>query len=86
LLALQVPYVAIDRTFCFASSSRLTMQIVPKWIYEASYPAWFLNKAELVQLLTENYRVLSIFDALGGKIKVGSCRAEEIGFLCQLKG
>lgn len=84
LLTLNVPYVVIDRTPCFENHSQLTVQIVPPYIYEASYPAWFLNKEELIQRLSQKYRVISIFDALGGEIKVGAMKAKEIGILCQL--
>lgn len=84
LLTLNIPYVVIDRTPCFEKHSQLTMQIVPPYIYEASYPAWFLNKEELIRHLSQKYRVVSIFDALGGEIKVGARKAKEIGMLCQL--
>ena len=84
LLALDIPYVVIDRTPCFENHSQLTRQIVPTYIYEASYPAWFLNKDELLRLLSQRYKVISIFDALGGEIKVGALKAKEIGMLCQL--
>jgi putative methyltransferase (TIGR04325 family) len=85
LIDLRISYLLIDRTPCFKDFSRLTKQTVPDSIYDASYPAWFLNKKELVNVLSKEYRIISLFDALGGQRKVGSDKSHELGFICQLK-
>jgi len=85
LIQLNARYLIIDRTPCFKDFSQLTKQVVPDWIYQASYPAWFLNQAELLDVLSDKYEVLSIYDALAGSIKVGGKKAKEIGIICRLK-
>lgn len=85
LIDLNIPYLLIDRTPCFKDFTLLTKQTVSDSIYPASYPAWFLNEEELLAILAEKYRILTTFDALGGSYKIGSNKAREIGFICQLK-
>jgi putative methyltransferase (TIGR04325 family) len=43
-------YIIIDRTaFTNAEIDVLTVQVVPEFIYKASYPAWFLNKGKVLE-------------------------------------
>lgn len=75
-------YVIIDRTPCVAGDhDRLTVQNVPKNIYPAKYPAWFLSKNKLVNKLTDSYTMVAEFDALSGKIWLGNENAKDIGML-----
>ena len=43
--------------------NRLTLQIAPKEIYEASYPAWFLNETELLEKFKNDYEILLNFES-----------------------
>lgn len=48
LLRLSIPHFILDRTgFLPSGRDRLTVQKVPAWIYEASYPAWFFDEKRL---------------------------------------
>ncbi len=52
-------HVLIDRTgFTRNHADRLTVQRVPKTIYDATYPCWFFSEERLLQPLAANYRVL----------------------------
>ncbi len=42
---------------------RITVQIVPEFIYKASYPAWFLNEQKFVDAFKMKYRLISDFDS-----------------------
>ncbi len=54
LLAKKVEYLIIDRTPLFkANKDRITIQKVPKKIYEAQYPCWILNENNLVNHITK---------------------------------
>jgi len=44
-----IPYLIIDRTPVFKTKlDRITIQKVPKSIYEANYPCWILNETKLI--------------------------------------
>jgi len=59
---LKIPYIVIDRTaFIEKEKDILTVQVVPKNIYDASYPAWFFSQ-NMIAFFTNNYRVLASFD------------------------
>lgn len=53
--------VIIDRTALLPNreTDRLTVQTVPPWIYEASYPAWFLSKAWLHSAFSNDYELIA---------------------------
>lgn len=56
--------IIIDRTFFINSSNdRLTIQHVWPSVYEASYPAWFLNEAKLLSHFKDNYYVKGEFSS-----------------------
>ena len=60
LLQIGSEFLVVDRTgFTTKSGSRLTIQHVPRSIYKASYPCWFLDHAEFLRQAKSNYRVLS---------------------------
>lgn len=62
-IAKNYKYIIIDRTgFSTEQRNRLTLQIVPKEIYEASYPAWFLNESEVLAKFKEKYDILLDFE------------------------
>jgi putative methyltransferase (TIGR04325 family) len=62
ILSLGIKYIIIDRTaFIKGSQDRLTIQKVPPDIYEASYPAWFLNENKLLNLFSKDYELISDF-------------------------
>ncbi|MCX7821522.1 MAG: methyltransferase, TIGR04325 family, partial [Brevinematales bacterium] len=45
LLSCEFPFVIVDRTpFNIKPEDRITVQRVPPWIYEASYPCWLFNE------------------------------------------
>lgn len=55
-------YIIFDRTaFSLENRNRLTIQVVPKYIYDASYPAWFLNEKEFLGKFV-NYDILLNFE------------------------
>jgi putative methyltransferase (TIGR04325 family) len=58
-----VPSLLLDRTgFVDGPSDRLTVQHVPKALYEASYPAWFLSSSRFdAAVLASGYRRVAAF-------------------------
>src|SRR5207249_4552400 len=49
-------HVIVDRTpFMRDGRDRLTVQHVPAWIYEASYPAWFLSEERFLTCFHARY-------------------------------
>jgi len=85
VIDLKIKYLAIDRTPFFKNHMQLMKQVVPEEIYKASYPAWFFNKEEIFNLLSQKYRIISIFDALDGVYKFKFGKAKSLGVLCQIK-
>ena len=55
LLRLKIPTVLVDRTpFLESDRDRLTIQVVPPEIYQASYPAWFFSRTRLLRMCVEH--------------------------------
>ncbi len=58
LLGIGARHVLVDRTgFVTEGRSRLTVQRVPRSIYPASYPCWFLNRTEFMSTIGSAYRL-----------------------------
>lgn len=63
-LSYNFDYIIIDRTaFLESEKERITVQIVPEWIYKASYPAWFFNEKKFVSAFQGNYTLINEFDS-----------------------
>jgi putative methyltransferase (TIGR04325 family) len=57
-------YIIIDRTaFLDVGDDRITVQRVPTEIYQASYPAWFLNRDKFLAFLANRYDVVADFES-----------------------
>ena len=64
LISHKFKYIIFDRTaFTCNNSDRLTVQMVPPSIYQASYPAWFLSKSKFLDLFQDKYKLLVEFDS-----------------------
>lgn len=54
-------YIMVDRTPLLSElNDRITIQVVPKKIYDAKYPCWILSEIKLLDCLSKNYDL--IFD------------------------
>lgn len=64
LLKHNFEYIIVDRTaFIESDKERITKQIVPTFIYNASYPSWFLNEAKFVKAFEKEYTLINVFDS-----------------------
>ena len=56
-------YILIDRTpFNVEDKDKITLQIVPPDIYEASYPCWFFDKSYFINFfISKNYSIVESF-------------------------
>ena len=79
----KIQYIIVDRTgFTKNCKTRLTVQIVPAKIYDASYPCWFFNEAELTGYFEKNgYEQIACFQSLD-RVNIPS---EYKGFIFKLK-
>ncbi len=67
-----IDYIIVDRTaFSLEHKNRLTLQSVPPEIYDAKYPAWFLDEEKFLSLFNEKYELIMDFED-------GIDKAEEI--------
>jgi putative methyltransferase (TIGR04325 family) len=81
----RIPSIIVDRTpFMTNGIARLTVQHVPKRIYPASYPAWFLSENEFLATFAGQYERLATWPALDKHNPQGG-RAEYKGFLFELR-
>ena len=56
ILTKNIPYIIIDRTpMLMEAPDRITIQTVPKNIYEAKYPCWILNEIKVVNHIQKAY-------------------------------
>lgn len=60
----QFDYIIIDLTGILVNSERsiLTLQQIPASMYEASYPCWFFNEKELMDVFADKYKLIYDFD------------------------
>lgn len=57
-------YIIIDRTpFISQANDRLTVQVIPPSIYEASYPAWFFSEKKFMDFISKKYD--QVFEYIG---------------------
>ena len=55
-----IPFLMIDNTFFnYRDENRITVQTVSPNIYNASYPCWFLSYQQIVQLVRQQYHIIS---------------------------
>lgn len=59
-------YILFDRTAFLPDRDRLTVQKVRPGIYDASYPAWFLNEKRFLEIMSKRYELVVGFGSLGG--------------------
>jgi putative methyltransferase (TIGR04325 family) len=60
----EIPYVIVERTgFDCRGRDRITIQYVPAWIYQASYPVWFLNESSFRKIFAERYELICEYNA-----------------------
>ncbi len=58
-------YILIDRTAFSKINEKITLQIVPPTIYEASYPCWFFEEDEFKNyFINNNYILIEDFNSL----------------------
>ena len=54
MLSKNIEYIVVDRTPVFiGDEERITIQKVPKKIYEAQYPCWILSENKIINRITE---------------------------------
>ncbi len=69
-----IPHIMIDRTpFIPSEADRLTVQIVPPKIYEASYPCWIFSEKKFLYFTEKYARFVKEFPALD-KINIINCQ------------
>lgn len=62
LVAFNFDFLCFDRTaFNTKPCDRLTLQLVPPEIYEASYPAWFFNQKTFLNHFSGHYQLAAEF-------------------------
>lgn len=84
---LNFPVIIIDRT-AFIESTRdvISMQIVPEFVYRASYPAWFFTEEKFVKAFSSQYEVISDFpSAFDDDGELNGKRVYRKGFLLKRK-
>ena len=68
-------YIIIDLTGILVNSNKsiLTLQQIPESIYKASYPCWFFNEKEMMDVFADNYNLIYDFDCeLGNDLSLNN--------------
>lgn len=82
----QAKYLIIDRLPVFGrDDDQITIQYVPKHIYEASYPAWIFSKTKLLSNLLTDYSLIHEFPAIDGHTYLGLQQIDFRGFILERK-
>lgn len=86
VLSLGFEFVLFDRTPLLSKGDdRITVQKVPRAIYEASYPAWFFNRDKFLSFFSGDYDLMAEFGALSGTIYLRGGRAVDKGLIFRRK-
>jgi putative methyltransferase (TIGR04325 family) len=86
LIEKNIPNIIIDRTpFLLNGPDMITLQIVPKHIYDASYPSWIFNLDKFYGIFKMKYSLLVDFYAIDGTIKSGKILANFRGCIFEIK-
>jgi len=60
LFSYKIPYIIVENTyFNYEERDRICIQKVPKSIYEASYPCWFLSYNSILARFEEKYSIVA---------------------------
>lgn len=78
-------FIVVDRTILFDSPDRVTVQVVPPNIYEASYPCWIFNRRKFLDFFASEYSLVAGFEALGGALEIEGAPAMHEGFIFRRK-
>ncbi len=55
--------IVVDRTYCSSSNEDLlSVQVVPPFIYDASYPCWIFSRSRLMQAFADKHRLAVSFN------------------------
>lgn len=64
LVAYNIPYIIVDRTsFIENDKDVVSLQHIPDYIYQASYPGWFFEKEGFIKHFQNKYTILGYFDS-----------------------
>jgi putative methyltransferase (TIGR04325 family) len=74
VLKLRPSFVCLDRTpFLAQGGERISIQVVPEWIYPAKYPHRFFDETSFVHHFeSAGYRILERFDAIDGSNEIAA--------------
>ena len=62
-----IKYILIDRTyFSEEEKDKISVQVVPKDIYKASYPCWFFSSKKFLSFFHKDYVLISDFEDYAG--------------------
>jgi putative methyltransferase (TIGR04325 family) len=76
-------YIIIDRTpLLTEAEDRITVQRVPRSLYNAAYPAWFINDQKLVEQIDPLYKIVERFDSFESW-DLGDVTAQARGFILE---
>jgi putative methyltransferase (TIGR04325 family) len=79
-------HIIVDRTpFIENGGDLLTIQKVPKEIYDASLPHWIFNRINFCRQFQESYLLIAEFDAIDGTIRCRGINADYKGFIFDRK-
>jgi len=84
---LRPQYIIVDRTPFFTGNTpdRITIQKSSPKVYDASYPARFLNERKFLRFFTSDYEIVADWKALAGDINLGKETATDKGFIFKIK-
>jgi putative methyltransferase (TIGR04325 family) len=80
-------FFIFDRTcFNMENRDRITLQVVPENIYNASYPAWFLDKERFFNLFKKQYSLVESFECHNEKLRIdGKESGLQLGMIFERK-
>lgn len=85
IIAANIPYLIIDRHPCTLTHEQITVQVIPPFLYPASYPSWLFDCPRMLARLEEHYRLLTSWEGKDPPIRGWFKGAEFRGYFLQRK-
>lgn len=78
----QPRYIFLDRLPIINNTQdKLMVQVLPKDLYQASYPVWCFGKSKIFKILFKNYKIYTKFPTFEGNILVNNLNIDYQGLI-----
>ncbi|MCG3142025.1 MAG: hypothetical protein HDKAJFGB_03390 [Anaerolineae bacterium] len=86
LAGVPIEYLVVDRNPCSLTKELITVQVVPRSLYAASYPSWLFDAGKFASTLGEHYELLFEWEGKDPPIRGPGIGARFVGSFWRRRG